>query len=235
MQLASDSAQVTRFAALVAAAATALSLGACSSSKDESPAKPPPPAAAKAQKQGEVRGSVASVDGDTIKVAAGKATATLNISPSTRILETTVVQLTDVAAGECVRVVPAPPKGAEAPDAPLTATRVHLTLSANAGKCPEPKASAPNQPVDGTVTSVEGSTITITLTDGSGNPAQRVVAVTDATSYRKDVSATAAAIAPDKCIVAGGTEGDGGTLRATRLTVWPATNDDKCPSPAAKR
>ena len=86
----------------------------------------------------------------------------------------------------------------------------------------------------GTVASVAGNTIHVTVTDANGNPAQTDVTVTDTTQYTKDASATSQAIAQGKCITAQGTKDGGGTLQATVVTLGPADNG-KCPQPAGKK
>ena len=102
------------------------------------------------------------------------------------------------------------------------------------GKCPQPKTSSPTSQVIGTVASVAGNTINVTVTDANGNPSETDVTVTDTTQYSKHASATSQAIAQGKCITAQGTKDGGGTLQATVVTLGPA-NDGKCPQPAAKQ
>ncbi|MGO9151811.1 hypothetical protein [Mycobacterium sp.] len=85
----------------------------------------------------------------------------------------------------------------------------------------------------GTVASVEGNTIHVTVTDANGNPSQTDVTVTDTTRYNKGFSANSQAIAQGKCIAARGTKDGGGTLQATVVTLGPA-NNGKCPQPAVE-
>ena len=97
------------------------------------------------------------------------------------------------------------------------------------GKCPQPKTIASGSPgallpagppkVIGTVASVAGNTINVTVTDANGNPSQTAVTVTDKTHYSKGAPATSQAIAQGKCITASGTKDGGGTLQAT-LSPW---------------
>lgn len=174
---------------------------------------------------------VASVSGNTVQVTEAAGTATVELSPSAKVTENSKAQLNDVAAGNCVRVVPTP-ESASAPGGAVTAKAVQLTLPLGNGKCWEPKP-VEGKPMNGTVASVEGNSINVALTDANGNPAQTVVTVTDATGYRKDTAATSQAITQDKCIVARGTKDDGGKLQATAVTLTPA-NKGKCPQPAAK-
>ena len=116
MQLTFEPARLTGFAILAVATATALSVGACSSSHDEkSPATSSP---ASANGKDSVAGLVASVSGDTVQVTETTGTATVDVSPSTKVTEYTKAQLTDIAAGNCVSVIATP---APAPGGAVTA------------------------------------------------------------------------------------------------------------------
>jgi Domain of unknown function (DUF5666) len=240
MQLTFEPARLTGFAILAVAGATALSVGACSSSKNaKSPATSSPatssPASAKAQ--GVVQGLIASVSGNSAQVTEKSGAATVDFSPSTKVIEYSNAQLTDVAVGNCVRVnfEPAPPPGGAG-----TATAVQLNPSPGGdGKCPQPKTLAsgspgallpagPLQAVVGTVASVAGNTISVTNTDANGNPSQTEVTVTDKTQYQKGISETSQAIAQGKCINASGTKDSGGTLQAWSVDLGPVTNGG-CP------
>jgi hypothetical protein len=229
MQLTFEPARLTGFAILAVAGATALSVGACSSSKNaQSPAtSSSSPAASKAKNKDSVQGQVASVSGNAVQVTLNNGTATVDVSPSAKVTEYTKAQLTDIAAGNCVTVFTPPPH--PAPGGPVTATAVNLSPPAGDGKCPQPKNK-----VIGTVASVAGNTIHVTVTDANGNPADTTVTVTDKTVYNKGVSATSQAIAQGKCITAHGTKDGGGTLKATIVALGPA-NDGKCPEPAAQQ
>lgn len=224
MQRTFEPARLAGFAILAVAAATTLSVGACSSSKDEkSPAaSAPAPAGDKA----EVRGLIASVSGNTVQVTQKTGTAPVEVSPSTKVIENTGAQLTDIAAGNCVRVFRAP-ESAPAPGGAVTAKVVQLTLPVGSGKCFEPKTAA-DKPVNGTVASVEGGTINVTFIDASGHPAQTVVGVTDTTQYQKDIAATSQAIEQGKCIVARGTKAGDEALHATGVILRSANNKGKC-------
>ena len=52
-----------------------------------------------------VHGLIASVSGNAVQVTEKNGTATVDVSPSAKVTEYTKAQLTDVAAGNCVRVV----------------------------------------------------------------------------------------------------------------------------------
>ncbi len=229
MQLTFGPARLTGFAILAVAGATALSVGACSSSNNEKSPATSSPAAAHGKDS--VHGLIASVSGNAVQVTETTGTATVDVSPSTKVTENTTAQLSDVAAGNCVTVAstPGPPP---APGGPFTAAWVHLGPPGGDGKCPQPK-TGPRR-VIGTVASVAGNTINVTVTDANGNPAQPGVTVTDTTHYSKGASATSQAIAQGKCITAHGTKDGGGTLQATVVALGPA-HDGKCPQPAAKQ
>jgi anthranilate/para-aminobenzoate synthase component I len=100
-------------------------------------------------------------------------------------------------------------------------------------KCPQPK-TGPRKAI-GTVVSVAGNTINVTVTDANGNPSQTVVTVTDKTQYIKQVSATTQAIAQGKCITALGTKDGGGTLQATGVAVSAANDKGQCPQAPVKK
>ncbi len=64
-------------------------------------------------------GLIASVSGNAVQVTETTGTATVDVSPSTKVTESTTAQLTDIAAGNCVTVACHPP--APAPGGPVTA------------------------------------------------------------------------------------------------------------------
>ena len=227
MQLTFEPARLTGLAVLAVAGVTALSVGACSSSHDEKPPASSSPAAAKGKAS--VHGLIASVSGNAVQVTQQSGAATVDVSPSTKVTETTVAQFSDVAPGNCVSVVDKP---APAPGGPVTAALVHLSPQEGNGKCAQPKTGP--RKVIGTVASVSGTTINVSVTDANGNPAQTAVTVTDATKYSKGAAATSQAIAQGKCITAQGTKDGGGTLQATVVALGPAS-DGKCPQPAADK
>jgi hypothetical protein len=246
MQLTFEPARLTGLAILAVAGATALSVGACSSSKNaQSPASSSAassPAVSNGKNKDSVQGQVASVSGNAIQVTESTGTATVDVGPSAKVTEYTKAQLTDVAAGNCVRVAakPAPPPGGAA-----TALSVQVSPPAGDGKCPQPKPAAagspgapgPDKPFPavGTVTAVEGNTIKVAVDDANGNPSETDVTVTDKTYYTKGVSATSQAVAQGKCITARGTIDGGGTLQATSVTLNPANVKGQCPAPPAKQ
>ena len=134
MQLTFEPARLTGLAILAVAGATALSVGACSSSHDEKSPATSSPAAANGKAV--VHGLIASVSGNAVQVTEATGTATVDVSPSAKISESTPAQLSDVAGGNCVTVVSTP---APAPGGPVTAVAVHLSPQGGDGKCPQPK------------------------------------------------------------------------------------------------
>jgi hypothetical protein len=245
MQLTFEPARLTGFAILAVASATALSVGACSSSHDEKSSAPSSgassPAASNGKNKDAVYGQVASLSGNAVQVTENTGTATVDVGPSAKVTDYTKAQLTDVAAGNCVRLVSTP---APAPGGAATAISVTLNPPAGDGKCPQPKPAAagspgapgPDKPFPavGTVASVEGNNIKVTVNDANGNPSETDVTVTDKTQYSKGVSATLQAVAQGKCINARGTKDGGGTLQATFVTLTPANIKGQCPAPHAK-
>lgn len=233
MQLTFGRAQLTGLAGLALVGATVLTAGACSSSHDEKSSEKSSQTSA-AGGQGEVRGLVSSVSGNAVEVTEASGTATVEVGPSTRIVEDIGAQLTDVVAGNCLRVAFGP-EGTPAPGGDALAMAVRLTQPGAGGKCAQPKAEAvgaPNGRLNGTVAGVEGNTITVSFTDANGNPAETHVAVNDKTRYRKDVTTTAQAIAQNKCIIAQGAKGNDGKLRATLVNLSPEKGN--CSQPTKK-
>lgn len=226
-----------RLTSLTIAAAIALSLAGCGTSNKPAPSASPASSPARGRQQ--VAGLVAAVSGSTIQIRQQSGSATVDLTPSTTVTEITPAQLTDVTAGSCVKVRPT--RESTHDSTAITAQSVQVSPAAD-GQCRQPKqpparsATTPSAPssraparhpaVQGTVASVSGNTITVTGPDAS----QTTVTVTDATTYTKQITATAQAIAQGTCIVARGTAGAGGALQATTVTVRQAT-DGGCPQP----
>jgi hypothetical protein len=228
MQLTFEPTRLTGFAILAVASATALSVGACSSSHDaKSPATSSP---ASAKGGASVSGLIASVSGNSVQVTQTTGTATVDVSPSTKVSEWATAQLTDIAPGNCVSVVSKP---ASAPGEAVTAKSVQLTPQGGDGKCPQPKNAQPRK-VIGTVASVADNTIHVTVTDANGNPSETNVTVADTTRYSKQALTTSKAIAQGKCIVARGKKDGGGTLQAAVVALSPE-NNGHCPQPAGEQ
>jgi hypothetical protein len=238
MQLTFEPPRLTGLAILAVAAATSLSVGACSSSHDEkspSSSSSSSPGAAKSKNKDVVKGQVASVSGNAVQVSESSGTATIDLSPSAQVTDYITAQLTDVAAGICVRVIAKP---APAAGSPATADLVRLSPPAGDGKCPQEKhaATSPNKHIaaGGTVASVEGNNIKVADIDADGKPAQTEVTVTDKTQYSKGVPANSQAVAQGKCISARGTKDGGGTLQASFVDLFAADDKGQCPTSPAK-
>jgi hypothetical protein len=174
------------------------------SAPSAAPAPPPPaPAAGKDY----VEGLVESVSGGTIQLRTRTGSATVDFSPSTRVVEVTPAQLTDVTPGSCVNVRATPqsaPTGAG-----ITAQAVTITPAVD-GKCPPPAGFY------GTVSSVSGNTIAV---NGIGaRPTPTNVTVADSTSYQKQAPSSAQAITHGKCLGAQGTQ-DPAVLHAMTISL----------------
>lgn len=208
----------------IAAVAAGLSLAACSSSHNSSPATSPstavasPTSSASAPSNGEtqVRGLIASVAGNAVQVTQQSGTATVDFTGSTKITEVTNAALTDVTPGTCVT--------ARSKDEGQPAALVRVSQAVD-GKCPQgkqPTTPGRRAPIQGTVASVNGNTITINT---SGAP--QTVTVTDKTKYTKEGPAASQEIAQGKCITARGSE-NSGALQVTSISLRQAANG-KCP------
>lgn len=168
-----------------------------------SPPAPPPPPAPKDYVEGMVQG----VSGGTIRLRTRTGSATVDFSPSTRVVEVTPAHLTDVTPGSCVNVRATPqsaPSGGT-----ITAQDVTVT-SAVDGKCPPPVGFY------GTVSSVSGNTIAV---NGLGpQPTPTNVTVANSTSYQKQTPSGPEAITNGKCMGAQGTQ-DAGVLHAMTISL----------------
>ncbi|ORW48046.1 hypothetical protein AWB90_11815 [Mycobacterium paraense] len=166
------------------------------------PAPPPPPVP-----KDYVEGLVQSVSGGTIQLRTRTGSATVDFSPSTRVVEVTPAKLADVTPGSCVNVRATPqsaPTGGS-----ITAQAVTVT-SAVDGKCPPPAEFY------GTVSSVSGNTIAVS---GMGpQPTPTTVTVANSTSYQKQTPSDSQAITNGKCMGAQGTQ-DAGVLHAMTISL----------------
>jgi uncharacterized protein DUF5666 len=168
-----------------------------------------------------VRGLVGAVSGGTVTVTEQSGSATVNVTPSTKVSQLTQGQLTDITAGECLMVNPTKDSGQ-----PPTVTAAAVLFGApDNGQCGHPGGNAPggNGPggrLAGTVASVNGSSIVLTATDNS----QTTVNVTPDTRYAKRVAADGSAIAAGLCLAARGQKDNSGVLQATFVSVRPPNN-----------
>ncbi|HZC52965.1 MAG TPA: hypothetical protein VE441_10755 [Mycobacterium sp.] len=177
-----------------------------SSAPSAAPTPPPaPPPAAKDY----VEGLVESVSGGTIGLRTRTGSATVDFTPSTRVVDVTPAKLTDVTAGSCVNVRATPQSASTG--AGITAQAVTITGAVD-GKCPPPAGFF------GTVTSVSGNTIAVSGMGPGGQTAPTNVTVADSTSYTKQTPSGTQAIVNGKCMGAQGTQ-DGGVLHATMISL----------------
>jgi Domain of unknown function (DUF5666) len=165
------------------------------------PPAPPPPAVGKDY----VEGLVESVSGNTIQLRTRSGSATADFSPSTRVVEVTPAQLSDVTPGSCVNVRATPQSAGSA----ITAQSVTVTPAVD-GKCPPPAGFY------GTVTSVSGNTIAVNGMGAQATPTN--VTVADTTSYQKQTATGPQAIAHGRCMGAQGTQ-DAGVLHAMTISL----------------
>jgi Domain of unknown function (DUF5666) len=174
------------------------------SAPSAAPPPAPPPAPAPEAKD-YVEGLVESVSGNAIQLRTRTGSATVDFAPSTRVVDQTPAQLTDVTPGSCINVR-ATPQSAP-PPAAITAQSVTITPAVD-GNCPPPAGFY------GTVTSVSGNTIAV---NGLG-PTPTNVTVADSTTYNKQTPSSSAAIANGKCMGAQGTN-SGGALQAMTIAL----------------
>jgi Domain of unknown function (DUF5666) len=232
-----NSLHVSRCAAVALAGFTALSLAACGSSGAPSPSAassksstattaPPAPSASSttptpgaAGRDGKDKafGLVGSVSGGTVTLTGPKGPATVDVTPSTRVIEFTPGQLTDVTAGECVLVRPTKHGGGQ----PTVTAAAVLVGQADNGQCGGGGGGHGREHgVSGTVASVSGSSIVLTATDNS----QTTVAVSPDTRYTKRSTADTSAISAGQCLAARGAKDGSGNLQATEVNLRPADN-----------
>lgn len=174
-------------------------------------AAPPPalPPAPPPEAKDYVEGLVESVSGNTIALRTRTGSATVDFAPSTRVVEQTPAQLTDVTPGSCVNVR-ATPQSAP-PPAAITAQSVTITPAVD-GKCPPPAGFY------GTVTSVSGNTIAVNGLGPGGQTTPTNVTVADSTTYNKQTPSSSEAIEHGKCLGAQGTNSDG-ALQAVTIAL----------------
>jgi hypothetical protein len=178
------------------------------------PPAPPPPAGPPVGKD-YVEGLVESVSGNTIQLRTRTGSATVDFSPSTRVVEVTPAQLSDVTPGSCVNVRATPQSAPNA--AAITAQSVTITPAID-GKCPPPAGFY------GTVASVSGNTIAVNgIGEGGQSTPTNVtnvtnVTVANSTSYQKQTATSTQAIAHGRCMGAQGTQ-NAGVLQAMTISL----------------
>ncbi|MEB3983869.1 DUF5666 domain-containing protein [Mycobacterium sp. 663a-19] len=168
------------------------------------PAPAPPPVG-----KDYVEGLVESVSGETIALRTRTGSATVDFTPSTRVVDVSPARLSDVTPGSCINVRGTPqsaPTGGG-----IIAQAVTITGAVD-GKCPPPAGFF------GTVASVSGNTIAVTGIGPGGPAAPTDVTVANTTSYNRQTTSSAQAIVHGKCMGAQGTQ-DGGVLHATTISL----------------
>ncbi len=169
------------------------------------PTQPPPPVG-----KDYVEGLIQSVSGATIQLRTRTGSATVDFAPSTRVVEVTPAQLTDVTPGSCVNVRATPQS---APTGAAIIAQTVTVTPATDGKCPPPAGFY------GTVTSVSGNTIAVNGIGAQPTPTNvTTVTVANTTSYQKQTPSSAQAIANGKCMGAQGTQ-DAGVLHAMTISL----------------
>jgi hypothetical protein len=174
-------------------------------------AAPPPAPPPSAEGKDYVEGLVESVSGDTIQLRTRTGSATVDFTPSTRVVEVTPAHLTDVTPGSCVNIRATPQSAPAA--APITAQAVTISPAVD-GKCPPPAGFF------ATVASVSADTIAVKSTGAAGQTTPTNVTVTSTTSYSKQAVSDAQAIVHGQCMGAHGTN-SGGVLQATSISLEP--------------
>jgi Domain of unknown function (DUF5666) len=213
------SARVSRCASVAVAGLAALSLAGCGSSNPPStsasstklaaPSASPAPGAAGNLGKDKAFGLIGSVTGGTVTLAGSNGPVTVDVGPSTRVVEVTPGQLTDVITGECAVVLPT--KDSTRPPT-VTAAAMVVGPAAN-GQCG-------GRGIAGTIASVSDNLIVLT----AANNSQTAVTVTPDTRFAKRSRPDTSAIAVGKCLAARGTKDGSGTLQATAVYLQPSNN-----------
>ncbi len=169
---------------------------------------------------------ITSVSGSTIGLRLRQGTGSVDFTPSTKVVESSPAQLSDVTPGSCIAVLPDP---GSAPGS-ITAKSV-IVSSAIEGKCPPPvipSGAAPAAPsgspaansgVQGKVDTVSGNAISI-IPEANGNTRTNV-SVTDTTSYTKQAATDTEALTSGRCMSADGAKNDGGVIQAVTIDLQP--------------
>lgn len=214
----------SRYAVIALAGFTALSLAACGSSNTSSApgsstststSATAAPTPGGHDGKDRVDGLVSAVSGGTVNVTGRQGPATVNITGSTRIVQLSGAQLTDVTQGECIQVHPTK----DSSSAPAVTAAAVLVGQPAGNQCGH-NGGNQQHGVAGTVASVNGNSIVVTEADNS----TATVTVTASTRYEKRSGANASAITTGVCLAAHGTRDSSGVLQAAGATVRPAVN-----------
>ncbi len=170
---------------------------------------------------------ITAVSGSTIDLRLRQGTGSVDVTPSTKVVESSPAQLSDVTPASCIAVLPAP----GSTPAQVIAQTV-IVSSAVEGKCLPPvipsgaaPPAAPSGPpaansgVQGKVDTVSGNTITI-APEANGNTRTNV-GVTDSTGYTKQADTDTEALTNGRCLSADGAKNDGGVIQAATIDLQP--------------
>lgn len=235
-------APISHCALLAVVGITALSTVACGASKTGAPSgssTAPATTSAEASQvpekingEDEVIGSIASVSGSRIEVSGPRGAASVEFSPSTKIMELTPAKPTDIKPGLCVTIRPA--SGAEG--GTVTADAV-VVGAASGGECKKTggadNAGLPRSPLGGfrgTVDSINDTTILLTTIGKDGSSTKTTVQYNDLTLFADRHRVNSDAVVEGKCIIAGGTNDTGGVLQAQTINM-PLVVNGSCPQP----
>ncbi len=204
---------------------------------------------------GGASGQIASVTGSVMQVRSADAQTAVTWSDATTFTTTVAGALSDVTVGSCLVAVSADTTSTD--DTTVEATSIRLTQAADDGTCElgfgggpggpggrgRPDDAPTDAPTDlpsgvpggmrtsggasGTVTAVDGSTLTVETTGPDDDTTTRTVTVTDATTYTRTVTADASAVVVGQCATARGEADDSGKVVATTITV-SAPTDGAC-------
>ncbi|WP_179466502.1 hypothetical protein [Mycolicibacterium vinylchloridicum] len=166
-----------------------------------------------------MQGAVAAIAQNNVTVTTKTGPSKVDILPTTKVLQDTPGQLSDITSGSCVAIK----RAAAAPGGPPgPAANVTISAAPTNGKCwqsSDPKASS------GAVTAVNGQTVLVADTTG----APTAIPVNDKTRYVKRATTTALAITQGSCMIASGTQVNADVLQAISVTVSAAPVAGVCP------
>ncbi|BBX07934.1 DUF5666 domain-containing protein [Mycolicibacterium aichiense] len=221
----------------------ALSLAACGSSptaatsSTQAAGSTTATAPAKGAGKDHVSGLITSVNGGTLAVSDKSVTSNVGFTSATKVSELTPAAVTDVTVGSCVSVRPA--RGSSpAPDGSVAAAAISVSAPRDghcfAGARQQAGSTASTPPggpaghgdLRGTVASVSGGTLVVTVAGGT-TPTNVTLSAT--TTYTKRAAADVQAIAQGMCVTARGTKDASGTLQASMIGLRPA-NNGSCPA-----
>ena len=206
---------------------------------------------------GGTSGEIASVTGTVMQVRSDDAQTAVTWTDDTTFTASVAGALSDVAVGSCVVAVSTTTTSTdtsaplEATSVQLTTATDDGTCAGGFGGGQRPDGAPtdlPSRPsgaptdlpsgapggmrgfggiAAGTVTAVDGSTLTVEVTGQDDATTSRTVTVSDATTFTKSVAADASAVVVGQCASARGQADDSGKVTATSITV-SAPTDGEC-------